>query len=301
MIKKQQLRYVPHTSFVAKSSTNFPEVSQSGDDISKYQPPNSENEGFEDHSDIDDIENLMASTPPTAAGTSNDFALAVSQNDDTNDWTNTPDPNPLTFPFIENFELNTDCSTIEKFVDQFFPQEFMELLVEETNSYASQAVDKHRPLRSSRWNSWTSTNVKEMKLSLGLLLQMGQFTLPSSDLPWSTDILHHNIIFSSAMSCNRFQLLLRFFHFADNLRDHGNDKLYEIRPILNHFNATMKTVYVPDKHICIDESIMLWRGRLSFRQYIKNKRHKYGTKLYNLYESNGLILKTKIYTGRGCT
>ena len=44
-----------HTFFVAESSTNFTAVSQSGDDISKYQSPNSENGGSEDHNDIDDI------------------------------------------------------------------------------------------------------------------------------------------------------------------------------------------------------------------------------------------------------
>ena len=44
----QQLR-PPHTFFVAEYSTNFPAVSQSGDDISRYQPPNSDNEGFFDN------------------------------------------------------------------------------------------------------------------------------------------------------------------------------------------------------------------------------------------------------------
>ena len=34
---------------MAVSLTNFPAVSQSGDDISRYQPPNSENEGFFDN------------------------------------------------------------------------------------------------------------------------------------------------------------------------------------------------------------------------------------------------------------
>ena len=60
----------------------------------------------------------------------------------------------------------------------------------------------------------------------------------------------------------------------------------------------MKNIYIPVKHACFDESMMFWRGRLSFRQYIKNKKHKYGVKLYNLYESNGLIIKTKIYCGK---
>lgn len=37
-------------------------------------------------------------------------------------------------------------------------------------------------------------------------------------------------------------------------------------------------------------------SRLLFRQYIKNKKHKYGVKLYELCESDGLVLKIKIYS-----
>ena len=64
-------------------------------------------------------------------------------------------------------------------------------------------------------------------------------------------------------------------------------RLYKIRPIMDHFNNVMKN-YVPHKSLCNDESMMLWRGRLIFRQYIKNEKHKYGTKLYKLCESNEL-------------
>lgn len=45
-------------------------------------------------------------------------------------------------------------------------------------------------------------------------------------------------------------------------------------------------------------SLILWRGRLLFRQYIANKRHKYGIKLYEL-TFDGLILNILVYTGRG--
>ena len=43
--------------------------------------------------------------------------------------------------------------------------------------------------------------------------------------------------------------------------------------------------------------MMLWKGRLLFRQYVKNKRHKYGIKFYELCESDGIVLKVKIYSG----
>ena len=43
--------------------------------------------------------------------------------------------------------------------------------------------------------------------------------------------------------------------------------------------------------------MMLRKGRLVIRQYVKNKRHKYGIKFYELCESDGIVLKVKIYSG----
>ena len=43
-------------------------------------------------------------------------------------------------------------------------------------------------------------------------------------------------------------------------------------------------------------TMMLWKGRLVFRQYVKNKRHS-GIKFYELCESDGIVLKVKIYSG----
>lgn len=59
----------------------------------------------------------------------------------------------------------------------------------------------------------------------------------------------------------------------------------------------MNSIYSPCKELSLDESMVLWRGRLQFRQYIKNKRHKYGIKLYMLTEPNGLVIKFAVYAG----
>jgi hypothetical protein len=40
------------------------------------------------------------------------------------------------------------------------------------------------------------------------------------------------------------------------------------------------------KAAVINKSIILWSGRLRFRQYIKGKRYKYVLKLYKLYLPN---------------
>jgi len=68
---------------------------------------------------------------------------------------------------------------------------------------------------------------------------------------------------------------------------------------LNYFNSKMEEVYEPSKNLSIDESMILWRGRLVFRQYIKNKRHKYGVKSYMLTEPWGFIHRIMVYSGQG--
>lgn len=41
---------------------------------------------------------------------------------------------------------------------------------------------------------------------------------------------------------------------------------------MDHLNDTMKEIHVPDKDISLDESMILWRGRLVFWQYLKSKK-----------------------------
>ena len=83
------------------------------------------------------------------------------------------------------------------------------------------------------------------------------------------------------MSRERFESILRFFNFGKKPKFDG-DRLSKRRMTMDHFNETMLRLITPDKNQSIDESMMLWHGRLVFRQYIKNKRHKNVIKLYEL-------------------
>ena len=183
------------------------------------------------------------------------------------------------------------------FFKLFLTDDLINMMVTETNRYADQEINKHRPLRrSSRLNLWKPVDHQEMCQFLGILLHMGCVKLPTFEHYWSTNILYRFPMFSKVMPRNRFQLILRFWHFVDN-NTAGPGRLRKIVPIVEHVNNTMNTIYIPDKDLSIDESMMLWRGRLVFRQYIKNKRHKYGIKLYELCESDGVVMKVRVYSG----
>lgn len=52
------------------------------------------------------------------------------------------------------------------------------------------------------------------------------------------------------------------------------------------------------ENLSLDESLLLFRGRLSFRQYIKNKKARYGIKFYFVCTKDGYVLNMQIYSGR---
>lgn len=59
------------------------------------------------------------------------------------------------------------------------------------------------------------TQPGEMRQFFGLLFLMGIVHKPCLDLFWSKDVLYSTPTFNAIMSCNRFQLMLKFLHFND--------------------------------------------------------------------------------------
>jgi len=76
------------------------------------------------------------------------------------------------------------------------------------------------------------------------------------------------------------------------------DRLYKVRKLLNIANELVKNIQEPGEIIAVDESMIPFRGRLKFRQYIPNKTHKYGVKFFKVCGTNGYTYKIIIYEGK---
>nr|CAI5858915.1 unnamed protein product [Callosobruchus analis] len=100
------------------------------------------------------------------------------------------------------------------------------------------------------------------------------------------------------MSRNRFELLLANRHFQDNQNADTSNILYKLGTLLDQLRANFQKYFIPKAQICVDETLFPFRGRLAFMQYIKNKRHKFGVKLYKLCFEGGYTYDVKIYCGR---
>ena len=110
---------------------------------------------------------------------------------------------------------------------------------------------------------------------------MGVNVLPDTALYWSKSILYENKLVPMTMDRDRFQLLLRMFHFADSSLPHLG-RFFKLKPLFDRIVQRFQDVYKPGKEVVIDETMVPFRGRIFFRQYIPGKRHKYGLKLYKL-------------------
>lgn len=78
------------------------------------------------------------------------------------------------------------------------------------------------------------------------------------------------------------------------------DKLFKIRPFLVGITARFKAAYNPKQDLSVDESMVPWKGRLSFRMFIPSKPTRYGIKLYCCCEAEtGYVCRMQVYTGAG--
>jgi hypothetical protein len=98
---------------------------------------------------------------------------------------------------------------------------------------------------------------------------------------------------SDVITRERFELICRFLHFSDNESKSvytGSSELFKISPILSYLNSKFKNLYLLEQNKTIDESLTLWKSRLSFRQYLPLKSSKFGVKTSELCESTAVFV-----------
>ena len=229
-------------------------------------------------------------------------------------WTAPNMTQPVIPPFTGQPGVQVDVSNFEpsQFFKLFLTPELVQNIVDQTNLYAKQHLESQQFQQyaanhpKSRSLKWKETNSEEMMVFLGLTLLMGLDKKPQLNMYWSTDPLFYSPIFSATMKRDRYFLILKFLHFNDNRNipprnDANRDRLYKVRPLLNYLGQKFEEVYTPGKCIAVDESLMLWKGRLFFRQYIPLKRSRFGIKVYQLCESEepqGYTYRFHVYTGK---
>ncbi|KAJ8706824.1 hypothetical protein PYW07_012902 [Mythimna separata] len=208
-----------------------------------------------------------------------------------------------TIPSVDPYEI---------FIN-IWDRQFMEYIASETNRYAQQKaasmLDGHRHSLgpSSRINHWKDTTADELYVYFALIIGMGIVGKSRIEEYWSTDAdLFQTPGFSTYMSYSRFLILQKCLHFANSeamcglqLSD-SEAKIFKIQPVLSHLNNRFQSLYRLSRSIVLDESLVLWKGRLHANQSIPNKVAALGIRSYEICEpQTGYLWRFAVHAQKG--
>lgn len=165
-----------------------------------------------------------------------------------------------------------------------FDNVFWDNIVTETNRYAGQTIINENK-RKKIDETWILVNCNEIKIYFALCIIMAQVKKPKIQMNQSKRAIIKTPIFRKTMPLKRFLQITRFFQFANNDTIDKMDKLRKVKPVINYFNKKFKEVYVMEENVAIDESLMKFKGRMSYKQFNPSKRARFGIKFYKLCES----------------
>lgn len=104
-----------------------------------------------------------------------------------------------------------------------------------------------------------------------------------------------------AMSEKRFRFLVRCIRFDDiNNRNERReiDKLSPIREVFEYFVANFQNNFIASEYLTVDEQLLAFRGRCSFKQYISSKPAKYRLKIFALVDAKtAYTFNLEVYVG----
>ncbi|KAL9978523.1 hypothetical protein ACROYT_G016049 [Oculina patagonica] len=187
----------------------------------------------------------------------------------------------------------------DDFFTLMFGEDLFDKIVEETNRYARQKLADNQ----QRLAKWRDITKPELKAYFGICVIMGLNILPKVADYWSSDIFMGNEGIKRVMPKNRFEEISQYLHLNDTSREPARgeanfDRLYKCRPALTAVLRNVQRCYSPTKNISIDEGMIAFKGRLSFRQYLPAKPTKYGIKVWMAADaSNGFVINFSVYLG----
>ena len=102
-----------------------------------------------------------------------------------------------------------------------------------------------------------------------------------------------------AMTRNCFMNILQNLYFTDNQTADKFDKAYKTRIVINHLNKAFQDVMSDAEKHSVDEYMTKFKGRMSCKQYMKNKPIKWAFKWWcQCCSKTGYLYEFDLYLGK---
>jgi hypothetical protein len=252
--------------FAEESGTDSESEEGSEDGDNENDDEDSNQEESEDEDDDDEVAEIA---------NVDDNGLTAK---DGEEWKNAPFPSKVCNQNI----LREQCgptrtaqkkvTSIETSFSLFFTSEMLELVVKHTNEEV-----RRRP-----GGRYKETDREELEKFMGLLILAGVYKSRGEAVEalWGPNGRH---IFPKTMALTRFKHMCALLRFDDKLTRNNrrrNDKFAPIRTLFESAMKQMPKYYKPGESVTIDETLVPFRGRCAFRQYMPLKPARYGLKFF---------------------
>ena len=156
------------------------------------------------------------------------------------------------------------------FLKLMWPDYLVDIIVLETNRYAKSKV-----------TGWHDVSRDEIWTFLGIQILMAIHRLPRLSDYWSKSPYLGLPVLRKHMSRKRFWELWCNLHVVNNSEVSPGDGVgRKIKPVLSVLGDTFIANYSPSQELCVDESMVKYKGRVTGKVYMPKKPIKLGFKIW---------------------
>lgn len=172
----------------------------------------------------------------------------------------------------------------------FFNENIINQIVEETL----------RAAIADNIQSQFKLNIDDIYRYIGILIYMSLYRFPTLKSYWGK---HAFGPIRACMTRSKFESIKRYLCLRDENKrvkkgEAGYDPLYRTRTLIDHLNDRFDSI-PKQARLCVDEQMCGTKMKHHLRQYMPNKPHKWGIKLFVLCDSYGYAYRFEIYSGAG--
>ena len=101
------------------------------------------------------------------------------------------------------------------------------------------------------------------------------------------------------MPRDRFLQIFWNLHLCSPTIGAGSPRSTKVQPLLDLLAPQFESAFKLGEFVAVDEAMIAFRGRASFRQYIRGKPHPFGIKAFVLADSKtGYVYRLRLYFGK---
>ncbi|XP_017791899.1 PREDICTED: LOW QUALITY PROTEIN: piggyBac transposable element-derived protein 4-like [Habropoda laboriosa] len=193
-------------------------------------------------------------------------------------------------PQIAGPQISNNIKEPLDFFRLYFTDTLIDSIIKETNDYANSKLRGKQLSKRSIWNTWSDVNRKEFLAFVGVILNMGTMQVANLQEYWSTKFTSKIPFYSDIFTRDRFQQIFWMLHLQKNAPVGRNTcirpRIQKANSFLQYINSKFSEHFIPYKSICVDESIIKFKGKICFMTYNPAKPTKWGIRIYVLADSN---------------